>query len=480
MVLSIDVGTTNCKGALFDERGTLQYIAKVPLSVLPSTDGSQETDPRKWSEALATICGKIPNAHEARAIVISGNGPTVVPVFGKPELRGTLLHADAGNARLWLDRRAVLESSEISSLSGQFVDASFILPQVLHMSRTEADTYRKTRWFLSSFEFLNYLLTEEAAIVLHADDALRWYWTDDLLAEVGLDKTKFPPFIRPGELVGKVTSKAAGVLGLKEGTPVFAAGPDFLVSILGCAVVEPGMVCDRSGTSEGINLCSAHPIDDDRLLAYLHPVKPFHNISGLISTSGKAIGWIKGLLGMDSVPFEDMYELMSQAEPGAGGLLFLPYLSGERSPIWDPNARGVFSGLSLSTGKAEMLRAVAEGVCTAVHDVIDVMEELDGTVEELIVTGGPSESGFLNQLKADVTGRVVLVPEIADAELVGSMVIGRTSLGDYRSYSEAAKDLVRMGSRFEPDMTKRNLYNDLFQRYRSTYRNLKDEWRSGE
>ena len=116
----------------------------------------------------------------------------------------------------------------------------------------------------------------------------------------------------------------------------------------------------------------------------------------------------------------------------------------------------------------------------AIQDVIDVMEELDGTVEELIVTGGPSESGFLNQLKADVTGRVVLVPEIADAELVGSMVIGRTSLGDYRSYGEAAKKLVRMGNRFEPDMTKRNLYDDLFQRYRSTYRNLKDEWRSGE
>ncbi|WP_422478429.1 xylulokinase [Pleomorphochaeta sp. DL1XJH-081] len=478
MILSIDVGTTTCKGALFDDNGYLREMVKVPLSLLPGMDGAQEADPFQWSKALGVICSKISQYDGLRAIVVSGNGPTVVPVFAEPDNNHTILHADSANARLWLDRRAVSEAQEISQRLGHFVDSSFILPQVLHLSRKDQSVYRKSKWFLSSFEYMNYLLTGEAATVLHADDAKRWYWTEEILDELGLDKEKFPPFIQPGDLVGTVSSIAANTLGLPKGLPVFAAGPDFLVSILGCAVVDPSMVCDRSGTSEGINLCTTKPLADDRLMTYLHPVKPYYNVSGIISTSGKAIGWIKELFGLESLPFDALYSMMEEAPPGSGDLVFLPYLSGERAPIWDPNAKGVFSGLTLSTGRAEILRSVAEGVCLAMYDVIEVMEELGGSVSDLRITGGPSESVFLNQLKADVTGRPVTVPEMGDAELLGAMVIGRTSLGDYPSFADAARSLVHMGRRYEPDMTKRTLYDGCLERYRSTYRNLKESWRT--
>lgn len=478
MILSIDVGTTTCKGALFDDKGILKEMVKVPLTLLPRTDGAQEVDPLRWSQALGTICSRVSPYDGLRAIVVSGNGPTVVPVFEEPKVHQTLLHADSGNARLWLDRRAVAEAEEISHLIGHFVDASFILPQVLHLSRKEQPIYRRSKWFLSSFEYMNYLLTGEAATILHADDAKRWYWTERLLDDLGLDKTKFPPFIHPGDLVGTVSSIAADTLGLPKGLPVYAAGPDFLVSILGCAVVEPSMVCDRSGTSEGINLCTKEPLADDRLMTYLHPVQPYYNVSGIISTSGKAIGWAKDLFGLESISFDALYGMMEESPAGARGLIFLPYLSGERAPIWDPDAKGVFSGLTLSSGRAEILRAVAEGVCLAMYDVIEVMEELGGSVSDLRITGGPSESAFLNQLKADVTGRPVTVPELGDAELMGAMVIGRTSLGDYPSFAEAARNLVRMGRRYEPDISKRTLYDGYLEQYRNTYRNLKESWRN--
>lgn len=480
MILSIDVGTTTCKGALFDDTGSLKEIVKVPLSLLPRTNGAQEADPYQWSKALSTICSRLSHNSEMRAIVVSGNGPTVVPVYEEPKNHHAVLHAESGNARLWLDRRAVNEAQEISGLIGHFVDASFILPQVLHLSRKEQSIYQKSMWFLSSFEYINYLLTGEACTILHADDAKRWYWTESVLNQLGLDSTKFPPFKSPGELVGMVSSIAAETLGLPKGLPVYAAGPDFLVSILGCAVVEPTMVCDRSGTSEGINLCTLSPLADDRLMTYLHPVKPYYNVSGIISTSGKAIGWAKDLLGLESLSFDEMYSIMEEASPGSKGLIFLPYLSGERAPIWDPHARGVFSGLTLSSGRAEILRSVAEGVCLAMYDVIEVMEELGGAVSDLRITGGPSESDFLNQMKADVTGRPVAVPEVGDAELLGSMVIGRTSLGDYPSFAEAAKDLVRMGRCYDPDSSKRVLYGDYLEQYRNTYRNLKENWRNNQ
>lgn len=477
MVLAIDIGTTTCKAALFDRSGNLQQLAKVSVSIHSDANGAQETAPRYWSAAVATLCDELQAKGNVRSVVVSGNGPTVVPVFAEPTLFDGSLHAQTGMARLWLDRRAVVEAAEISQATGSFVDASFVLPQVLHLSRTAPATYAKTRTFLSSCEYVNYLLTGEARAILHADDALRWYWTDTVLDHFGLDKDKFPEFCRPGDLVGKVTAYASRSLGLPLGIPVFAAGPDFLVSILGCAVVEPGMVCDRSGTSEGINLCTRTPLDDDRLMTYLHPVKPFYNISGIISTSGKAIGWAKSLLGMDRLPFDDMYAAMAKAPAGSGGLVFLPYLTGERAPLWDPDAKGVFSGLTLSAGRESLLRSVAEGVCLAMRDVIAVMEELGGKVEALRITGGPSESRFLNQLKADVTGRPVAVPLIGDAELVGSMVIARTALGDYPSFADAARQLVTIGETYDPDTTLGGLYADLFERYRATYRNLRETWR---
>jgi xylulokinase len=473
MILTIDVGTTTFKGALFDSSGKLILSESLPMRICSNGQSSHECDPRQWADALSAICRKFASNGPIRAIVVSGNGPTLVPVLGTPVCEAGSLKAPTAMARLWLDRRATAEAAEISTRMGLFVDASFSLPKALYLYRQERELYDRTLWFLSSFDFINYLLTDQARAVLHAEDSQRWYWTDWMIQEIGLDTGKFPPFCKAGELVGEVTSLAADCLGLTAGTPVFAGGPDFFTSILGTGAVELGRVCDRSGTSEGINLCTAIPLDDSRLMTYLHPIKPYYNVSGIISTSGKAIGWAKDIFGFGQASFEKMYLEMAKAAPGAGGLVFLPYLSGERAPIWDPEARAVFNGLSLSSGVPEMLRAVAEGVCLAMRDVITVMEDLGGAVKQLRITGGPAESVFLNQLKADVTGKEVLVPAVQDAELVGSLVVALTALGDYPSLASAADDIVRIGSSYQPDPKLESIYTELFGQYRATYRNLK-------
>jgi xylulokinase len=474
MIFTIDVGTTTFKGALFNDDGSLHTLESLPMSIVSDTEGSYECDPRQWSDALGAICKKFSEIGKIRAVVVSGNGPTLVPVLGRPLCKAGVLGADAGLAKLWLDRSAVDEALEISQRIGSFVDPSFSLPKALKLFRNQRKIYDKTLCFLSSFEFINYLLTGETATVLHADDSRRWYWTDDILMQLGLDSRKFPPFCKPGDSIGNVSLLAEQCLGIPKETPVFAGGPDFFMSILGTGAVEPGRVCDRSGTSEGINLCTHKPLDDGRLMTYLHPIKPYYNVSGIISTSGKAIGWAKNLFGFAGLSFDSLYAEMAKAKAGSGGLIFLPYLSGERAPIWDPDARGVFNGLSLSAGCPELLRSVAEGVCLAMRDVISVMEELGGKVGQLRITGGPAESRFLNQLKADVTRREVLVPAIQDAELVGSLVVAMYALGDYSSLAEAAEQLVGIESVYRPDPSVDGLYADLFARYRETYRNLKN------
>ncbi len=473
MILTIDIGTTTLKAALFKESGKLDYLRHAKISSEGDTSDTNEMDPLRWSIALQKLCENLPLLHNVKAIVISGNGPTLVPVLGEPKAKDGLLISQTANVRTWLDRRAVAESAEISEKLGTFVDSSFFLPKALYLFRNERKIYDKCLWFLSSHEYLDYLLTGVAKAIIHSDDSEQWYWNDALVSSLGMDKDKFPPFCNPGELIGPVTKLASKVLGLPVGTPVFAGAPDFYVSILGTGTVEIGQVCNRSGTSEGINLCTRKPLGDPRLMTYHHPITPYYNVSGIISTSGKSIEWIKRLLGFSNISFPDLYASMAQAEPGAGGLIFLPYLNGERAPIWDPTARGVFTGLNLGTESKELLRSVAEGTCLAMRDVITVMEELGAEVGQLRITGGPSESDFLNQLKADITRREVLVPEIKDAELVGCLIIALTALGNYPSFSHAAQTIVKTKQCYYPNPTLNQLYEDMFETYRSIYRNLK-------
>lgn len=464
MILTIDLGTTTLKAALFSTEGVLRSTGNATIG---ASSQAHEIDPLLWSKALAEACQGLGDLSLTEAVVISGNGPTLVPVMGKPENKDGLLYARAAMARTWLDRRPTFESAEISEILGTFVDSGFFLPKALYLFRNERETYEESLWLLSSHEYLDYLFTGEARAIIHSDDSEQWYWTESLVTRLGMDPGKFPPFCRPGELIGAVTGLASSVLGIPQGIPLFAGAPDFYVSILGTGTVEVGQVCNRSGTSEGINLCTHKPLGDPRLMTYRHPIAPLYNVSGIISTSGKAIEWVKNLVGYQEASFADLYAYMAKAEPGSGGVVFLPYLSGERAPIWDPDARAVFSGLNLETGRDELIRSVAEGTCFAMRDVITVMEEGGAEVGQLRITGGPSESDCMNQLKADITGREVLVPAVKDAELMGCLIIALQALGHFASLREAANAVVQIKGSFSPNLTVQRLYDELFETYRS-------------
>jgi sugar (pentulose or hexulose) kinase len=210
-------------------------------------------------------------------------------------------------------------------------------------------------------------------------------------------------------------------------------------------------------------------------MAYRHPIAPYYNVSGIISSSGQAIGWAKQLFGLGEASYDRMYEEMAKAKAGSNNLVFLPYLCGERAPIWDTKARGVFNGLGLETGRAEMLRSVAEGVCFAMRDVITVMEDLGASVGQLRLSGGPTHSKFLNQLKADITRREIVVPSITDAELVGDLILAQTARKRYSSLFEASQDLVKIETCYSPNPEVEDLYARLFVVYRDTYQKLKDQ-----
>lgn len=484
MILAADIGTSFFKSALWGLDGRRLASAQVPLPGLGQAAadgrhaGEAETDAALWLRAFEQCClllgqGIPGGLLQVRAIVISGNGPTLVPVLGEPGESGEGLSLPAAPARLWLDRRAAKEAAVVSDLSGGFVDAAFFLPKALNIKNEDAVLYEKTRVFLGASEYLACALCGQARAVFPALGFERWFWNAGILDALGLDAGKFPPFINAGDAFGELPAQVARHLGFSQGIPVVAGGPDFFAAIVGSGARGPGQACDRAGTSEGINLCTESRINDWRLLSYAHPVKPFWNLSGVISTTGRAVQWAAQMLACDGAGgLADFYRLAESSKPGAGGALFLPHLAGERSPYWNPNARGIWRNLSLSSGREEAARSVLEGIAFAMRDVICAMEEAGGALTELRVTGAASAAGLLNQIKADVTGKSVFSLEHKDAELAGLAAIGAAALGECSSFTEAAGLFVGLEKEFLPRPEFAELYGELFAQYRETYRLL--------
>lgn len=489
MILAVDIGTSSVKAGLFDRKGSCLALDSRPVEPMASPDPvAHEVRAQSWTDALAALVpaltaaahGADPGAIGATAgaaalrvspepiecVVVSGNGPTLVPVGADGE--------PLAPAVTWMDRRAVEEAVLAGKAAGRFLDPTYNLPKALWFKRHRPDIYERTAHFSSCPEYLCGRLTGEWYSFLPAEGFQPIIWDSGSIRALGLDEGKFPPFVKLGHIVGRVTRGAAGIFGLSAGIPVVSGGPDFVVSLIGTATTKPGRACDRAGTSEGINLCHAGKFpDDSRLLLMPHVIEPNLNISGVISTSGKAVSWFRRASGDGCDDYEGFFGELCQVEPGAGHLLFLPYLTGERAPIWDPDARGAFVGLTLNHGRTQMARAVVESTAFAMRDVIETMESLGGRVAELNVTGNPARNPVWNQIKADITGRPLIVPSFPHAELLGDLCLALTALSDYPGPDAAAEVLVTTERIHEPDPALRGLYDEMFGLYRESYRALK-------
>jgi len=463
VLLTIDIGTSNFKSALWDFDGNRLSFESFPLSAGNSDGVRHEVDCVQWLRAFEDCC-KLPaqdgNLAQVKAVLISGNGPTLVPVLGEPVLEKCGLSLEALDARLWLDRRALKYQAQIAQVMGGFVDASFFLPKTLAIKNDENELYRRVKHFLGCPEYLAYAITGQARTVFPSDGFDRWFWDDAVLKKLDLDAAKFPPFIRPADAYGTILPQIAEHFGFAKDVPVITGGPDFFAAILGSGVTEPCQLCDRTGSSEGINLCTQNRVNDKRLMSYAHPVKPYWNLSGIISTSGKAIEWCRDLLGLST--YDDFFAMARESKPGSGGLVFLPSLAGEREPVLDPFARGLWSGIGLSSGRREFANSVLEGIAFAIRDTINVMEETGAMAKQLHVTGGLASNALVNQIKADVTGMEVLEPVYKEAELLGLAVIGACYLGKYSSFAEASSVMVRIEKQYKPNPEYTELYDKLF------------------
>ncbi|MCL2810229.1 MAG: FGGY-family carbohydrate kinase, partial [Treponema sp.] len=473
MLLTIDIGTSTFKSALWNELdsgGNCLSYASVPLSIDVIDNIIHETTAQEWINAFEKCCEKLilnarlNNLNSVNAIIISGNGPSLVPVFNEPFFNNGKLCVPSDNARLWLDRRAVKYQEEVSSQMGGFVDASFFLPKILFIKKEEIDLYNKTKYFLGCPEYLAYALTGQAKSVFPCEGFDRWFWNNNVLEKLDLEKKKFPDFIKPGDHFGTILPVIANHFNFRENIPVITGGPDFFAAILGSGVVKPGQACDRAGSSEGINFCVKKQVNEKRLMSYRHPIKQYWNLSGIINTTGKAIEWGCKLFDFN---FDDFISLAKKSKHGSAGMVFNPYLAGERAPLWDPDIRANWSGINLSSEKSDFANSILEGIGFSIKDVINIMEDTGENVEQLHVTGKLAKCDFLNQIKADITGKTIYEGVYKETELLGLAIIGSCSLGKYSSFEEASLNMVKMEKQYDPNPEKMDLYNQLFNKYRN-------------
>lgn len=451
MILAVDIGTSSIKGAIISPEGYAFAYHKVHLKADdPVYPG--EGYAGSWKSGFIEIAS-ILLRDDISAVVISGNGPTVVPV----DKTGQILYEPL----MWMGK----ENAAISGTN------SFYLPKVNWFKENKPGLYEKTKWFLTTSSYMTWLLTGETSVVTAHDGFSRYIWNRDDIDLYNLDKEKFPALIKMGESVGSISNSGSRLTGLKRGIPVIGAGVDFMVSLIGTGVVKPGRTCDRAGTSEGINFCSGVEVSDKRLRTLPHAVEGLYNVSGILSSTGSLFEWYRRITGQENYTYLETLSAINRVPPGSGTPMFFPGL--KDGGLWEfSNAMAV--GLESYQGRNELGRAVMESIGFAVRRAIELFEENSCQIKELRVSGGQGKNVIWNQMKANITGCSVIVPEVEDAELLGGACLASVALGRYSNFVEASDRLVRIKKVFSPEEKESRIYTDAYRKYKKASEEAKN------
>jgi sugar (pentulose or hexulose) kinase len=465
VILAIDFGTSNLKAALINKDGIFfnYYTQEVQSEI--DRDICQISS-NIYLDFTTNYINSI-DASKVEAIILSSNGPSFIPLLSDIKIRNNSFSCKSGKTRLWMDKRGSKYSKRVSEFYHKYIDGSFFLPSILNIKENEKDLYNKTIKFLTIDGFVNFALTKKAYTVNNADGLKDYYWNEDSLNHFNLDKSKFTDFIKCGEIIGNVDKEVADKLNLKKDVKVIAGGSDFYFSIIGSKVNRENILVDINGTSEGLNLCSSKPLIDNRFLCYEHPLDNLYNISGVLSNSGVALNWLRKILNIEDLDFEEVYELSKKAKKNS--LIFLPYLNGERAPIWNPNATATLFNLTVDSSKEDIANAVIEGTIFAFKSVLEILESYDYKIDEIHVTTAKKESDYYHQLKSDITNRTFVVYNTKSAELLGLSLLAYTSLKQYPNLKTAIEKLSLNKKVFIPNKSKQEYFIRKYKLFNSVY-----------
>lgn len=444
--LAVDIGTSSLKAAILSEEGTV--LAQVRRPLLRNGENLSNWKAQWWHRTFREAIPHILGDFRIDAVVLSGNGPTIVAIDKEGRAIDPVL--------LWLDGRS-------SPLTG---GTSFYLPKTAWLRQNRPEVMERVGTFLTFPEYLAYWLTGVAVTCSPNEAFNKYIWTDESLRAYDLPKDLFPDIVPLGTVMGTVRKERSEETGLSSGIPVVIGGPDYLMSLVGTDTLEPGLTCDRAGTSEGINHVVSERLDAPGLRLLPHIVPGMYSLAGILSSTGLLFEWFRSVSGQKGRDYGDMMLDIVREEEDSDIPWFFPTV--HDGAAWEFRS-GMFIGLGSQHNRAAMGRAVVLSIGFAVRKAVEILGSIGAEVRELRACGGQAKNGIWNQMKADIVGTPIRVPAVEDAELVGNLCAGLVALGDHDDLRSAAAATVTFTQVYEPRRDRYRRYTIQYRAYQERY-----------
>lgn len=503
-LLGVDIGTQSVKTAVIDEDARLMAIVSESYRLIRQAPGYCQVDTEDMWKAFLGCLARLNREKGIELSLVGGIGISCLcPGLAAFDSQGNVLV----DPIIYSDQRSVAEADEIKEQAGEDrlfeITANGVMAgamsgtSMLWIKHHLPDIYEKTRCFGHVNTLMAVRMTGRFAMDYSNASYTNLFetrggyaWSRELCEKIGIDMEKLPPLLKSHEVVGELTAENVIAAGLPKGTPVIIGGGDTACASLACGVVRSGDVCESVGTTDVLTVCVTEPKFHRAFINRCHVVDGAWIYQGALSHTGASLRWMRDKFCGDlkeeaEKTGENLYDLMTRAAdtrsgPGAGGVVFLPYMYGERSPVWDSYARGVFFGVSLSSTRDDFIRAVLEGAAYGLRQLIELAEQVTGNpIREFCAMGGGARSQIWSQLKADITGKNIAALDISDMAPVGAALLAGVGTGYFSDVYDASDRVEKKVYRtFGSSGRDKEIYDKRFETYKKLYPQLKELYRS--
>ena len=483
--IGIDSSTTATKALLTNEQGSILGVGRSTYDFETPHPLWSEQSPDLWWNATIAAINEVLSATGVAGSDINGIGLT-------GQMHGLVMLDESGRVLrpsiLWNDQRTQIECDEIRSrigrtrlisVTGNDALTGFTAPKILWVRNNEPRVFDKTEHILLPKDYVRYRLTGEYATDKAGGSGTILFnladrdWSTEIVDDLGIPREWLPRTYEGTEITGTLTAGASAATGIPAGTPVFAGGGDQETNAVGVGAVSPGVVAMSIGTSGVVFSSTTTPAiePEGRLHAFCHAVPETWHLMGVMLSAAGSLRWLQEKLAPNR-SFDELSTMASGVPAASNGLLFLPYLSGERTPHPDPLARGAFVGLTLRHGLDHMTRSVMEGVAFGLRDSAELIKSA-ADLGEVRVSGGGASSKVWLQIIADVMDLPVRVADTSEGSAHGAALLAATGSGAFATIAEATNHAVQVGEPLEPTPDSTH-YESTYQMYRDLYPALKE------
>lgn len=486
-LLGVDLGTSSLKSMLITEEGVMRALSTRTYQFTSLYNGYAQQDPLEWWNACRDTVQEILrdsgiSKEDIKGMSFSGQMHGAVMLDKNFQtVRPAILHCDARSSEQveWLKLR--IGPDKIRQIIMNPIYTGFLLPSLLWVREKEPENFEKIAYVMLPKDYLKFRMTGEVstdysdASATLAFDIKKNCWSKEIIKMAGLPTDIFPVCYGTAAATGTICKRAAEETGLSEKTIVAAGGGDQVMQGIGNGVTKEGQASVNIGTSGQVSFQSNTPIFNPLLSTntFCGYKKGRWFTMGAIMNAGLSYKWFNSLF--ETTDYGSMNRKIADGKPGSGGVIFLPYLNGERTPHMNPNLSGAFVGLNLNTGREELSRAVMEGVAFALNQCIEVCGKLGLKTDTMIASGGAVRSDAWLQIQADIYNLPLKVADTQEQASLGAAIVAGVGAGIYRDVEEGCERVVRYKDfTIEPDLEHHNIYAEYYELFKELYQESKD------